>query len=242
MITQQVAAYLIKKMQAAIKKPDGKAEDKTDELFKHYLSTKGRRAPADVISNGIIDNEAIVEAFRWRAADLSYRAYHERVVKKKNWNSLLIQLHKLSNAYSQKLLVENFHTALQESTLPKETATVVSHLYQLYALYTMDEDSRSFVTTNAVTSASLDELQDAILVLMTEKIRPHAVKLVDSWAMPDYLLDSALGRSDGKVYEDLWDRAHRQNPLNKVTFNVDWESDEIVKGSSDGGRHILAKL
>lgn len=106
----------------------------------------------------------------------------------------------------------------------------------------MDEDPRSFATTKAVTSSSLDQLQDAVLVLMSEKIRPHAVALVDSWAMPDYLLDSALGRSDGKVYESLWDRAHRQNPLNNVTFNIDWESDEIVKGSGDGGRHILAKL
>lgn len=144
--------------------------------------------------------------------------------------------------YSQKLLVENFYAALQQTPLSAATASVMENLYQLYALYTMDEDPRSFGTTNAVTASSLDQLQDAVLVLMTEKIRPHAVKLVDSWAMPDYLLDSALGRADGKVYEDLWDRAHRQNPLNRVTFNVDWESDEIVKGSGDGGRHILAKL
>lgn len=138
--------------------------------------------------------------------------------------------------------MENFYTALQTSPLPRDTAIVMNDLFQLYALYTMDADSRAFSTSNAVTSSSLDQLQDAILMLMTEKIRPHAVKLVDSWAMPDYLLDSALGRTDGKVYEDLWDRAHRRNPLNKVVFNVDWESDEIVKGSGDGGRHILAKL
>jgi acyl-CoA oxidase len=139
-------------------------------------------------------------------------------------------------------LVENFFAALHDSPLSQDTTSVMENLYQLYALYTMDEDPRSFATSNAVTAPSLDALQDAILVLMTEKIRPHAVKLVDSWAMPDYLLDSALGRSDGKVYEDLWDRAHRQNPLNNVVFNVDWESDEIVKGSGDGGKHILAKL
>lgn len=140
------------------------------------------------------------------------------------------------------MLVRNFAAALRNSPLPMETASVLESLFQLFALYTMDADARAFSTTNAVISSSLDGLQDAILVLMSEKIRPHAVKLVDSWAMPDYLLDSALGRYDGNVYEDLYDRAHRQNPLNRVTFNVDWESDEIVKGSGDGGRHILAKL
>lgn len=145
-------------------------------------------------------------------------------------------------AYSEMILVNNFAKALQTSPLSNETSSIMDSLFQLYALYTMDSDSRSFVTANAVTSSSMDAVQDAILMLMMEKIRPHAVKLVDSWAIPDYLLDSALGRYDGKVYEDLFDRAHRQNPLNRVTFNVDWESDEIVKGSGDGARHILAKL
>jgi acyl-CoA oxidase len=77
---------------------------------------------------------------------------------------------------------------------------------------------------------------------MTDEVRPHAVKLVDAWAIPDYLLDSALGRYDGKVYEDLYNRAHRLNPLNKTTFNVDWESEEIVLGSGDGGAGVKAKL
>ncbi|KIW05444.1 uncharacterized protein PV09_03333 [Verruconis gallopava] len=242
MITQQVASYLIKKMEAAVNTPSAPATDKTDELFKMYLSTRDNRTPVCVLSQGSISNEAIMEAFRWRAAVLSYQAYQDRVVKKRKWNSLLIKLHKLSNVYSQKLLVENFYDALQSSPLSDTNAAVMNDLYRLYALHTMDEDPLSFITTGAVTSSSIEELEDAVLLLMTEKIRPHAVKLVDAWAMPDYLLDSALGRSDGKVYEDLWDRAHRQNPLNKVTFNVDWESDEIVKGSGDGGRHILAKL
>jgi acyl-CoA oxidase len=74
------------------------------------------------------------------------------------------------------------------------------------------------------------------------ELRPHAVKLVDAWSIPDFLLNSALGRYDGKVYEELFDMAHRRNPLNRVTFNPNWRSEEIVLGSGDGGRHVLAKL
>jgi acyl-CoA oxidase len=87
------------------------------------------------------------------------------------------------------------------------------------------------------------------------RIRPHAVPLVDAWKIPDYLLDryaplpsplltrnvvvgytntrSALGRFDGRVYEDLFNRAHRLNPLNKVTVNPNYWEDEIVKGEED---------
>ena len=62
--------------------------------------------------------------------------------------------------------------------------------------------------------------------------------------MADISDSSALGRYDGKVYEDLFNRAHRQNPLNQVTFNPNYWEDELVKGSNDGGPNgkILARL
>jgi acyl-CoA oxidase len=106
----------------------------------------------------------------------------------------------------------------------------------------MDSDARTFSTTYAVSSESLDGLQSSILELMTVKIRPHAVKLVDAWSVPDFLLNSALGRYDGKVYETLFDMAHRQNPLNKTTFNVKWREEEIVLGSGHGWEDPIAKL
>lgn len=70
MITQQVANYLIKKMITAVQNSSKLSADPTDELFKQYLKGKNEKSPQDIIYNGRIDNNAIVEAFRWRAADL----------------------------------------------------------------------------------------------------------------------------------------------------------------------------
>lgn len=148
-------------------------------------------------------------------------------------------------AFSECILVSNFYAALASPTtlsLSNVTVSALRACYRLYAAFTLDGDARTFGTTAAVASASLDALPDAILYLMTHEIRPHAVKLVDAWAIPDYLLDSALGRYDGKVYERLFDLAYRHNPLNRTTFNVDWRSEEIVLGSGDGGKTIQAKL
>ena len=39
----------------------------------------------------------------------------------------------------------------------------------------------------------------------------------------------------------MFHRAHRLNPLNKLTFNPDYRTEEIVMGSGDGGK-ILSKL
>lgn len=53
---------------------------------------------------------------------------------------------------------------------------------------------------------------------------------------------SALGRYDGRVYEDLYNRAHRLNPLNRITFNPNYWDEEIVMGTGENGRNILSKL
>jgi acyl-CoA oxidase len=242
MITQQVAAYLIKKMTDAVKNPDAAPKDPTDELFQYYLKNKGRRIPQTVAKSGRADDQLIAEVFKWRAADLSYRAYQARVVEKKGWTKLMIQLHTLSRAYSEQVLVTNFYNSFSTvSALSSPSTAVLKICFRLYAIYTLDQYASSFTMTNAVSAESVYTLQESILELMAE-LRPHAVKLVDAWSIPDWLLNSALGRSDGKVYEELFDMAHRRNPLNRVTFNPNWKSEEIVLGSGDGGKQVLAKL
>lgn len=243
MITQQVAQYLIKKMTEVVKNPNAATTNPTENLFQYYIKNRADYAPQNTINGHSINDKAIVDAFQWRAADLSFRVYHARVVEKKPWTKLMVQLHNLSRAYSEQILVTVFYNSFENtaSTLSGPTPEVLRTCFRLFALYTLDQAGSSFTLTKAVTPETTHILGDAILELMAE-LRPHAVKLVDAWAIPDWLLNSALGRSDGKVYEELYDLAHRRNPLNKITFNPDWRSDEIVMGSGRGAKELLAKL
>lgn len=89
------------------------------------------------------------------------------------------------------MLVANFHAALSLPTtqsLHPTTRAILTDLFRLFALYSMDTEAREFQNAGAVSSDTLDVLPDRILSLMS-RIRPHAVKLVDAWALPDYLLD-----------------------------------------------------
>jgi len=198
MITQQTAAYLIKKFEVAMKSSDGPATDVTDAYIKELITSRRHMDTEnkyDVLGN----DQAIVNAFRRRAADLCIKAYEKRIVKKRSWNSMLIQLHKLSKAQSQSILVENFYVALcNDKTILASAKAVLEDLFRLFALYTLDAEGREFYNSGAVSNEQLDEVPQRIQELML-KIRPHAVNLVDSWMIPDYLLDSALGRFDGKV-------------------------------------------
>ncbi|KAK5442726.1 hypothetical protein LTS15_010933 [Exophiala xenobiotica] len=239
MITQQVAQYLIKKVNERSHSLKSQALNKTEEHLKDYLYSRVREPKFEVLE----DKEGIVQAFNWRMSWSAFRAYDAREVQRRPWNSLLIEFHRLSRAYSQAMLVSNFYGAISSSamgSLEPTTRTALTDLFRLFALHTMDTEAREFQNSGAVSSDTLDQLSDTVLALMS-KIRPHAVKLVDAWALPDYLLDSALGRYDGRVYEDLFHRAHVLNPLNKVTFNPDYRNNEIVMGSGDAGQ-IQAKL
>jgi acyl-CoA oxidase len=240
MITQQTASALIKKVTAVIKDPNAPVTDFTSKNLKEFYIAQ-RYSDKGNLFDILNSDEAIVDAFSKRAADLSFKAYRERVENKKSWTSMLIQLYKLSRAHSQAIIVRNFHDALTtDTTMSADLKPVIRDCFLLFSLYTMDIEAREFFNAGGVSNDQLNALPDRIQELMG-RIRPHAVKLVDSWKVPEYLLDSALGRYDGKVYEDLYNRAHRLNPLNKITFNPNFWEEEIVMGSNDGGE-ILAKL
>ncbi|KAL4783289.1 hypothetical protein BJX76DRAFT_368525 [Aspergillus varians] len=241
MITQQTAAYMIKKMAVSVRSSGSVAADEIDVQFKTYLpfvqaSTHGQ-CQYDILKN----DKDLVGSFQHRATALAYDVYQERIVKKRPWNELMVQFHKLSNAQSQSILVTQFYEALTTGKdLSNPTLEVLWDNYRLFALFTMEAERYEFFAYNAASRTQLDQIPNRINELMS-RIRPHAVRLVDAWKIPDYLLDSALGRHDGRAYEDLFNRAHRLNPLNKVTVNPNYWDDEIIKGGEDV-RTILSKL
>ncbi|OJD13072.1 hypothetical protein AJ78_06429 [Emergomyces pasteurianus Ep9510] len=238
MITQQVARYLIKKVRELAQSTNGRATTRTEENLKKFLESKNRKLNLSVLKN----DEDIVKAFEWRSAYLSFKAYEKREIQKKSWTSLLIDFYRLSRAHSQSILVINFYNAIKsDNNIPSaQTREVLWDVFRLFALSTMENEAREFYSCGAVSNEDLDAVTAGVFDLM-QRIRPHAVRLVDGWAIPDFLLNSALGRYDGKVYEELFQLAHRQNPLNEITFNPDYRNDELVLGSGDAGQ-ILSKL
>ncbi|KAL3457029.1 acyl-CoA dehydrogenase/oxidase C-terminal [Aspergillus heterothallicus] len=231
MITQQTAAYLVKKMTSAVQDAKSSAADEIDVQFGTYLPhvRGGNQASYNILENDI----DLVKAFQHRATALAHNVYQTRVVDRKPWTSLMIEAHKLSKAQSQSVLVTKFHDAVVSSTdLSPTTRNILWDVFRLFTSYTLEADRYEFFTCGAASRAQLDALPNRVNQLMA-RIRPHAVPLVDAWKIPDYLLDSALGRYDGRVYEDLFNRAHRLNPLNKLTVNPNYWEDEIIKGGED---------
>jgi acyl-CoA oxidase len=233
MITQQTASYLIKRMTEVVKQPGtSHFQEPIDYGYQAYFKFTRNRVRSDIFSNDF----AIFQAFLFRGSYLTHQAYLERVEKKKPWTEMMIQLHNVSRAHSQQMLVWHFFNSVfnNKPNPPVDDAThaVLKNLYRLFALYTLDSCASEFLLANAITTDQLQKVPARIQQLMAE-IRPHAVKLVDAWSVPDYLLESSLGRYDGDVYNDLFRKAHKENPLNMQRFNPDWKTEEIILGEGE---------
>jgi acyl-CoA oxidase len=107
------------------------------------------------------------------------------------------------------------------------------------ACHTMDTEAAEFLSSGYLSPKQHELLRNRVHELLAE-LRPQAVPLVDAWNLPDYLLNSALGRQDGDVYPALV-RFAQGEPLNRTRFNVDIHSDEIEVGPEEGAK-VSSKL
>ncbi|PYI09777.1 acyl-CoA oxidase [Aspergillus sclerotiicarbonarius CBS 121057] len=228
MLTQQVARYLLKSARAVLA---GKGTNNdTSQILQAYLARRDMGASFDILGN----DADIVAAFAWRTAHLTFEALKHRDVEKRSWNSLLVDFWRLSTAHSQYLVVKNFYEAVTSpevtGALDAETAGVLHKLFRLYALHTLEREASEFFSSSAVTVRQIGLTQNNAVMKLLDEIRPHAVRLVDSWQIPDWQLDSSLGKYDGDVYPDLFRRAS-QNPVNDLVFDpYPWNAAVLKNG------------
>lgn len=186
-----------------------------------YLDHKDETA-AISFSGDLYDPLFFMRAFGHRAGYLIEQALEERDQNKRSWNSLLVHMYRCSKAHGQYLLIRNFGMAiLKDDELNRRPALrqIVQRVFLLFACHTMETEGAEFLASGYVDGKQFALLSNKVQELLAE-IRPQAIALVDGFALPDFLLASSLGRSDGQVYEALFDFAVR-DPLNAVNWNVD---------------------
>jgi acyl-CoA oxidase len=116
-----------------------------------------------------------------------------------------------------------------EGTVAKQILDILMKLFRLFALHTLESESSEFYASGACSKHQIQLARTNAIMTLLKEIRPHAVSLVDSWGFDDWVLDSSLGRADGKVYEDMFYRASELNPLNGITVDPYPDSGVLFK-------------
>jgi acyl-CoA oxidase len=206
-----------------------KPTNDTTTILAEFQNRRNIGCAFDIIGS----DEDLVSAFAWRVSFLTFEASKHRDEQKKAWNDLLVDFYRLSKAHAQWMVVKTNLSALkkikQEGKIDKDTFEVLMNLFRLFALHTLEAEGSEFYASGACSKHQIQLARTNAVMQLLKEIRPHAVKLVDSWGFDDWVLDSSLGREDGKVYEDMFYRASELNPLNNITVDPYPDSDVLFK-------------
>ncbi|KAF9354797.1 hypothetical protein BGX34_010817 [Mortierella sp. NVP85] len=231
-LTQQTGRYLFKSFRDLVsKRAAGKVSashisNPTLAYLNTYLDNPNLKCPAT--SGAAFHNpELQLAAFGHRAASLIARTVHALDVEKRTWNSVLVDVYNVSVAHCQFILVQNFILGIR-GELPQPDGTVdpaktlsggakevLKDLSDLFALHTIHKQPSEFLMSGYLDANQVVMLGQVIMDLMEKKIRRNAVALVDAFAFPDYVLNSAIGAFDGHAYERYTEMATRE-PLNQT--------------------------
>jgi hypothetical protein len=132
-------------------------------------------------------------------------------------DSISIDLVQCARAHALLKFMQTYHEAVEK--LPESTPDlkyvkiVQSKLLALLACHFIEIESGDFLFDGYMTGKQIQLISLYHRNLLKE-IRSDVVPLVDAFDFSDHLLNSALGRFDGNVYQTLFDWA-QESPLNK---------------------------
>ncbi|KAI9019467.1 hypothetical protein CLU79DRAFT_758946 [Phycomyces nitens] len=223
LLTQQTARYLLKSFRSLkANKVSSPGNSFSTSYLAEYLANPGARCP---VTNGPFNPEIILSAFKFRSAFLIEKAVHSLDQEHCTWNEMLIDIYRISRAHCQLVLVSNFLGAVfakDQGDISPANRLVLQKVATLFCLSTMEQEVADFLTSGYLSpSQSLLIRQQTIKAL--KDIRPEVVALVDAFALPEYLLNSALGGNEGRVYERLTEMTEKE-PLNQ---------SEVAEGYKD---------
>ncbi|KAI8099421.1 uncharacterized protein BX664DRAFT_289521 [Halteromyces radiatus] len=207
LLTQQTARYLLKTFRSI---QAGKNNDNnfSVQYLTEYLGQ--RQSQCSVVEADDFTNpETLLMIFKYRVAFMVEQAVQGLDVEHRSWNDMLVEIYRISRAHCQLIMVSNFFQGVFDDPVFRD---ILGDLAILYGLTTLEQEVADVLTSGYMTPAQSLLLKQQVITML-KKVRPNAVGLVDAFAFPDYLLNSALGEAQGKVYERLTEMAEAE-PLN----------------------------
>ncbi|XP_046426011.1 peroxisomal acyl-coenzyme A oxidase 3 isoform X2 [Neodiprion virginianus] len=162
----------------------------TNEWLLCWLVVQTQRQIDQGIHGGLDNFTARNKAQVYRAANLS-KVYGEMIVQK----YCIVRLKRLIPTRSDTRTLE----------------LVLDKVLLLYTLSCLEKHLATLYQGGYCEGPRMADLLRESILILCEQLKPEALGIADSLAPPDFVLNSVLGRADGKVYEHL-ETSFRCNP------------------------------
>lgn len=210
-LLQQTSNWLVsvwnRKSKMSAKHPMGTVDyiDNSDHILKHSWKT----SPLNLTSRDQDIVRVCLQSLQWLTCWLcekTSKAFKAEIAAgadpftARN-NTQLYLARTLSLAYVRQVIVAWF-----EQSIHSAESSVQPPLYHLCALFALTEVEKiipHLVEGRLVQDGSFVSMVHHHIKRLCTELLPDAVALVDAFALPDFLLRSALGNADGEVYHHL---------------------------------------
>ncbi|GBM05600.1 Peroxisomal acyl-coenzyme A oxidase 3, partial [Araneus ventricosus] len=171
---------------------------------------KTKYAPSS--PTAVVELSDILDMFHWLVCYLlekSHLKYQEEFAKSQNafvarCNSQVYNCHTLSIAFYQLVALKRFSKLISEQDDPSMKLILIK-LGRLYGLWSIDKHLPILYAGGYISGSLPNDAIKENVINLCSALKDQAVSLVDVFAPPDFILNSALGKSDGKLYKNLED-------------------------------------
>lgn len=182
----------------------------------------------------VLNPESLLKTYKWLVCWLlqsSSEKFHSNLQSGKESfaarnDSQVYGARTLSIAFFEHYALERFwHGVCLSEELPEDIKQVLTKLFLLYGYWSLEKHLASLYQGGYCHGPRAAELIRQVILELCTQIKSEAVALVDSISPPDFVVNSALGKSDGMVYKNL-QLTMSQTP-SAFERTEDWK--EIVK-------------
>ncbi|KAJ2850704.1 hypothetical protein IWW36_001673 [Coemansia brasiliensis] len=221
-LSQQTARFLLTQVRM-LRQGKRVADNQTTRYLRRHLPG-GRlpeqppacaRMPVDQLAQ---DPDAQLDLLAFRAAAMCAQLA-DRMQGGQTWNRSLVDMQRLCDAHSDYIVAAYFRRHIRTLPASQEGSQALleqlDRLSTLLFLYVLEQHPADLLClpVGQFDSAKVARIGQ-LLAQLIEDVREQAVPLVDALGVSDMRLNSALARSDGKVYESYLEWA-MEDPLNR---------------------------
>ncbi|XP_022188658.2 peroxisomal acyl-coenzyme A oxidase 3 isoform X2 [Nilaparvata lugens] len=214
-LVQQTSNWLLGLYQAGKK---DKSVFKTPFNSVHFLSDIDRILSSKFSTSNATSPDSLLGAYRWLVCHLlvstDSRMQENRSLGKDSFtarnDSQVFYGRTLSIAYIEHYVLQTFLHFIENECKDQGQKAVLKLLARLYGAWSLEKHLATLYQGGFAQTTAAKCLRDGILELCSQ-VKPQAISLADSLAPPDFILNSALGMSDGQIYKNLQAAIYR-NP------------------------------
>ncbi|ODQ77453.1 hypothetical protein BABINDRAFT_163468 [Babjeviella inositovora NRRL Y-12698] len=217
-------------MQSLVKVHKGK-QASGELLFLNRYAELGGESEV-LVHSSIGDLKSVLQAYQALVIRTADHGVKTLAKENGNWDAIGVIQVSLSKIFAHTYALSSYLAKVQDPAIGGKVQSQLILMAELYALSTLSTFSSLFLQHGIISSGTLAHVQGRLRNL-NDQVRPQAIGLTDAFLLPDFIINSPLGRYDGNIYESYFNTVKAQNPPSQTKAPYSETVLEPMLGRSD---------